>query len=289
MAEIQRSDYVVDSIRCVVRASGPQTEREAVVFVHGNPGSSEDWLDLLAHAGDVGRAIAVDMPAFGKAERPRQFEYTVRGYARFLDGVLRTLGIERVHFVLHDFGGAWGAQWAVDHPSRVASFVFFNIGVLPGYDWHRVAKLWRTPLVGEMMQAFSTRAGFKAVVNLGNPKPFPDAFLDRMYDDLDPVLKRAQLALYRATPSFDPLCEAIATKLAPLDLPALVIWGEDDSYVPKKYAPLQAQYFRAEIHTLPNAGHWPMVDEPERVREWVIPFLQKQLGRAARHRASSAS
>jgi pimeloyl-ACP methyl ester carboxylesterase len=273
MAEIQRSEYVVDGVRCVVRASGPQTEREAVVFVHGNPGSGEDWSDLLARAGDVGRAIAPDMPAFGQAERPRRFEYTIEGYARYLDGILHTLGIERAHLVLHDFGGAWGLQWAADQPARVASVTLFNVGVMPEYRWHRVARIWRTPILGELFQSLSNRA----------------AFIDRMYDDTDAGLKRAQLALYRATPSFKTLSDAVAAKLGPLGLPALVVWGEADSYVPVEFAKQQSQYFRADIHTLPNAGHWPMVDEPERVRELVIPFLQRHLGRAPTQTASASS
>jgi pimeloyl-ACP methyl ester carboxylesterase len=289
MAEIQRSEYVVDGVRCVVRASGPQTEREAVVFVHGNPGSGEDWSDLLARAGDVGRAIAPDMPAFGQAERPRRFEYTIEGYARYLDGILHTLGIERAHLVLHDFGGAWGLQWAADQPARVASVTLFNVGVMPEYRWHRVARIWRTPILGELFQSLSNRAAFKAVLNSANPKPLPDAFIDRMYDDTDAGLKRAQLALYRATPSFKTLSDAVAAKLGPLGLPALVVWGEADSYVPVEFAKQQSQYFRADIHTLPNAGHWPMVDEPERVRELVIPFLQRHLGRAPTQTASASS
>jgi pimeloyl-ACP methyl ester carboxylesterase len=289
MAEIQKTEHVIDGVRCVVRASGPQSEREAVVFVHGNPGSSEDWLDLLARAGDFGRAIAPDMPAFGQAERPRRFEYTVEGYARYLDGILRTLGIERAHLVLHDFGGAWGLQWAADQPARVASLTLFNVGVMSDYRWHIVARIWRTPILGELFQSLANRAGFKTVMNAGNPKPLPEAFLDRMYDDTDAGLKRAQLALYRATSSFKALSEAVAAKLGPLGLPALVVWGEADKYVPVEFAQQQSQYFRADIHTLPNAGHWPMVDEPERVRELVIPFLQKQLGRAQTQTASAAS
>lgn len=282
MADIKRTDYVVDDIRCVVRASGPQAEREAVVFVHGNPGSSEDWLDLLAHTGDFGRTIAIDMPGFGKAERPRHFDYTVRGYARYLDAVLRTLDVERVHLVLHDFGGPWGVQWALDHPQQVASFTFFNMGVMPGYTWHTVAKLWRTPVVGELLQAVSNRAAFKAVVNAGNPKPFPEPFLDRMYDDTDAGLKHAQLALYRATPSFEELSAAAEATFKPLGLPVLVIWGEGDPYIPAKFAELQRERLNAELHVLPNAGHWAMIDEPEQVRAWVIPFLQKHLGRGQR-------
>lgn len=281
MVHVQRNDYLVDGLRCVIRSSGPQSDREAVVFVHGNPGSSEDWLDLLARVGDLGRAVAPDMPGFGKSERPRRFDYTVDGYARYLESVLRTLGIERVHLVLHDFGGAWGLRWATEHPSRVASLTLFNIGVLPNYRWHIIARLWRTPIVGELLQAATSRASFKRVLNATNPKRFPEAFLDRMYDDTDAGLKRAQLALYRATSDFNELSALAAARLRPLGLPALVIWGEGDPYIEPKFAAEQPQYFRAEVHTVPSAGHWAMVDEPERVAQWVIPFLQKQLGKAS--------
>ena len=37
------------------------------MFVHGNPGSSRDWTALVAAAGELGRAVAIDMPGFGKA------------------------------------------------------------------------------------------------------------------------------------------------------------------------------------------------------------------------------
>jgi pimeloyl-ACP methyl ester carboxylesterase len=289
MAEIQRSDYVIEDVRCVVRASGPQHEREAVVFLHGNPGSSEDWHDLLQHVGDFARALAPDMPAFGQAERPREFDYTIDGYAHYLEELLRTLNIDHVHLVLHDFGGPWGLRWAADHPTRVASLTLFNIGIVPDYKWHLAARIWKTPILGEILQALTNRARFKRVLNASNPKPLPEAFLDRMYDETDVGLKRAQLALYRATSDFKALSDAAAARLVPLGLPALVIWGEGDKYISSRFAALQSQYFRAEIHTLPNAGHWPMVDEPDQVRAWVIPFLQKQLGRETRHSANAPS
>jgi pimeloyl-ACP methyl ester carboxylesterase len=289
MSEIHRTDCIVDGIRCVVRSSGPQHDREAIVFVHGNPGSSEDWSELLARAGDFGRAIAPDMPAFGKAERPRHFDYTIEGYANYLEGIFRTLGIERVHLVLDDFGGPWGLFWAAEHPTRVASLTFFNVGVMPEFRWHFVARIWRTPILGEVFQAISSRVAFKRVLNSTNPKPFPEAFLDRMYDDTDAGLKRAQLALYRATNDFKALSAVAAERLAPLGLPALVIWGEGDPYVASTFAAEQSKYFRAEIHTLPNAGHWPMVDEPEQIEQWVVPFLQKQLGRESKQTVSASS
>ena len=70
------------------------------------------------------------MPGFGRADKPRDFPYSVAGYAEFLDGVLEELGIDRVHLVVHDFGGPWGMEWAARNPSRVASAVLINTGVL---------------------------------------------------------------------------------------------------------------------------------------------------------------
>ena len=83
------------------------------------------------------------MPGFGRADKPRDFPYTVPGYADFLDDALAELGIDRVHLVLHDFGGPWGMEWAARNPARVASVVLINTGVLVGYRWHILARIWQ--------------------------------------------------------------------------------------------------------------------------------------------------
>ncbi len=277
MALVTTRDVRVSGVRSPVRESGPRDATEAVVFVHGNPGSGEDFADLLPPAGDLGRTIAPDMPGYGKADRPRDFDYTVEGYARHLDGLLSETGITRAHLVLHDFGGAWGLAWAAAHPDRVASLTLLNVGVMPGYKWHKFARIWRTPILGELFQLTATRGAFKALVNADNPKPFPDAFLDRMYDDSDWPMKRAVLALYRATDDIGALTERYGNALKPLSLPALVIWGDGDKFLPLRYAEIQKSYFDAEVHLVPGAGHWPMIDEPARVRELTLPFLKKQL------------
>ena len=58
------------------------------MFIHGNLGSSEDWRDLIAQVGVCGRTLAPDMPGYGKADKPKDFDYTVTGYARYLEGIL---------------------------------------------------------------------------------------------------------------------------------------------------------------------------------------------------------
>src|SRR5262249_3345696 len=127
MAAVTIREVRVFGVRSLVRETGPRDATEAVVFVHGNPGSSEDFAGLLPLVGDFARAVAPDMPGYGKADRPADFDYTVEGYARHLDGLLGELGVQRAHLALHDFGGPWGLAWAAAHADRVASFTLFNV------------------------------------------------------------------------------------------------------------------------------------------------------------------
>ncbi len=280
MDSITKRDVVVAGARSLVREVGPAGAREAALFLHGNPGSSEDWLDLLPRVGAFARAVAPDMPGFGKADRPPTFDYTVAGYARHLAGLVEQLGIDRVHLVLHDFGGPWGLAWATEHPKSVASITLFNVGVLTGYTWHKYARIWRTPIVGELFQLVATHSGFRMMLNGDNPKPFPPAFVDRMFDDMDWGMKRAVLKLYRATS--DPggeMSRVLGKRLAPLKLPALVVWGAGDVFLPVRFAEEQRKYFGdTEVHVLEGCGHWPFIDEPVRCADVVVPFLRKQMG-----------
>jgi pimeloyl-ACP methyl ester carboxylesterase len=114
----------IGEVRSPVLEGGPDTANgEVVDFVHGNPGSSRDWEDLLAKTSSLARVVALDMPGFGRADKPKGFDYTIGGYARHLGDALKGLGVRRAHLVLHDFGGPWGLAWAAINPHDFASVV----------------------------------------------------------------------------------------------------------------------------------------------------------------------
>ncbi|WP_407521044.1 alpha/beta fold hydrolase [Methylobacterium oryzisoli] len=265
----------VAGLRTVLRRSGPARDEAAFVFVHGNPGSSEDWTALLGAVGRVGRAVAFDMPGFGRSDKPDDFPYTVEGYARHLAGLLDHLGIARAHLVLHDFGGPWGLAWAAAHPERWASAILINTGVLTGYRWHYMARIWRTPLLGELFMATTTRAGFRLLLKHGNKRGLPGAFVERMFDEFDRDTRRAVLRLYRAT---DPAAGAgpLAAGLRTHPRPVRVIWGARDPYLPLRFAHQQREVFSgADIHVLDKSGHFPFADDPDRVEALVMEFAAR--------------
>ncbi len=272
------SDVFVDGVHSSVLTGGPSTQDETVVFVHGNPGSGEDWRALMAEVSTFARCLAPDMPGYGAADKPGTFDYTTEGYARHLGGLLDELAVRHAHLVLTDLGGPWGLAWAAAHRGALASLSLINIGALPGYRWHRFARLYRVPLVGELAMATITPAGLAFLLRRGNPRGLPGTFIDAaVRQSRDPGTRRAVLRFYRATPDLGAVTAQAAASLRDGDLPTLVIWGAADPFVPVRYAETQRKYFpRAEIVVLPTSGHWPFVDDPTGVARVLVPFLRAQ-------------
>ena len=275
---MSESLVIIDGVRSPLLEFGSPGLDEAVVFVHGIPGSSLDWERLARGVGEFGRAVAMDMPGFGAADKPANFDYSVPGYARFLGRLLAERRVQRAHLVMHNFGGPWGLAWAAANPEAVASVTCINTGVLSGYRWHYLARIWQTPLLGELFMASTTKAGMRLLLRHGNPRGLPAEYFDHVYKTFDRGTRRAVLRLYRNTLNTEEEARQLTEALRPLDLPALVVWGAQDPYIPVEFAERQRQVFpRAEIKILPDSGHWPFADDPGGVAQAVLPFVRRQL------------
>ncbi|BBX85553.1 alpha/beta fold hydrolase [Mycolicibacterium aubagnense] len=143
-----------------VWTAGAQASDTAVVFLHGVPGPGSEWKPLLSEVGSFARAIAPDLPGFGNTTVPEGFTYTSDEYATFIANILDDLGIATAHLVLHDFGGPWGLTWAANHPERFASATLINTGAWIDYRWHFAARMYRTPILGELSMATATYRSF---------------------------------------------------------------------------------------------------------------------------------
>ena len=238
------------------------------LYVHGVPTSSSDFVPFLAAAG----GIAVDLPGFGRSAKPAGRAYVIAEYDLFLERFLDALALERVNLVVHDWGAA-ALAFAQRRPERIGRLVVINaVPLLPRYSWHPIAKLWRTPLVGEAMMALTTRSTARLLTRPANVTagPLPDAWIDETLATLDEGTKRAILRLYRSSPA--DVLTAAGRRLATIDAPALVAWGARDPFIGLEFAYAYANALHAELEILPDAGHWPWLDDPELV-ERITGFL----------------
>lgn len=255
--------------------AGPRQASEATVFIHGNPGSAGDWIGPVGEVGRIGRAVAFDLPDFGQSGAPAGFGNTIGEYAAFVGEALDALGVARANLVLHDFGGPIGLLWAAANLDRVNSVTLFNTGVLIGYRPHTMARVWQTPVLGEVSQMLVARQIFRRRVSAAEPRGLPRPFLDEMYDNYDRRTRSAVLRLYRSAKDMGDRAAELADVAAAADIPALVVWGEGDSYIPSSFAAEQKRAFpSAEIHYLPDSGHWPFVDDPDASTALLVAFLK---------------
>lgn len=239
------------------------------LYLHGVPTSSDDWVGFLERTG----GLAPDLPGFGRSGKPGYLKYTIDEYAVFIERFLDHLEVERVRMVVHDWG-AVGLAFAQRHPERVERLVITNaVPFLEGYRWHRTARIWRTPLLGELAMGATTRRVLKLLTRESNatPGPLPGAWIDSVLAHFDQGTQRAILRLYRSSPP--DVLAAAGRDLSRLAMPALVLWGLQDPYIPKRFA---TEYARAlpnsELVELPDAGHWWWLDRPDAI-ERVAEFL----------------
>jgi pimeloyl-ACP methyl ester carboxylesterase len=239
------------------------------VYLHGVPENSDTWVGFLARTG----GIAPDLPGFGRSGKPGSLNYTIAEYTDFLERFLKDREIDRMSLVMHDWG-AVGLAFAQRHPELIERLVILNaVPFLPGYRWHRIARVWRTPGLGELAMGISNRRTLRFLSKETNatPGPMPQQWLQSVLDHFDQGTQRAILRLYRSSPP-DVLAGAGA-QLGLLDMPALVVWGARDPYIPASFAAAYAAALGdAELLEVPDAGHVPWLDRPE-VIERVVSFL----------------
>jgi pimeloyl-ACP methyl ester carboxylesterase len=280
MTRFRTQQVVVDGVRSPVLIGGTGRTGEAVVFVHGNPDAGGDWEPLMNRVAEFATVVAPDMPGFGGADKRADQDYTLAAYGAHLGGVIDQLGIGRVHLVAHDFGGPFALTWAAANPGRVASVTLINTGVLLDYKWHRLARVWRAPVAGELFMRATTRRLGRFVIGHDNPG-LPKEWANRIAEHLLPAgTKRAVLRLYRSTRQED--MDALVGPLRDRDPDTLVVFGAADVYIPVEQAERQRRVFlRARIEILPGVGHWAWLEQPDRVAGLVVPFLRERVGMTA--------
>jgi pimeloyl-ACP methyl ester carboxylesterase len=240
----------------------PGSTQTPVLYLHGVPTASWDW---EAHLQRIG-GVAPDLPGFGRSAKPDSFDYSIDGYAEWLEAFVDTLGMERFALVVHDWGGGLGLGFAQRVPQRVARLVVHTcVPILPGYRWHWIARIWRRRLIGELFMSLSTKSGFRLMSRQSNvtPGPLPGWFIDRFWADFDSDTRRAILRLYRSAPEAR-LAEAGAT-LGDVRCPALILWPTDDPYVPVEFGERYAAALGGptELEIVEGAGHWMWLDRPD--------------------------
>ena len=260
------------------REAGERTA-PAVLLVHGYPESSYMWHRALPALADAGwRALAPDLPGYGDSEPgPGPQSGSWEAHVRALERFVEALQPGPVALVTHDWGVMIGLRWACDHPGAANALVISDGGFFSDRRWHDLANAMRTPGEGERLIAGYTREGFAAALRAASSGMDEEAVEQYWKGFADETRRRGHLELYRSG-DFDKLVP-YEGRLAALDVPALILWGERDRFSGVEMARrFHGELAGSELEIIEDAGHFVWDDEPGRTTAALVDFLRRRVG-----------
>ena len=224
-----------------------------LVFIHGAGATHKVWrYQTLAFP----NSVALDLPG-----HPRGVGYsTISEYVQFVTKTIETRGLASVVLVGHSMGGAITIQIALSHPRFLAGIVLVGSG----------ARLRVTPMIlGEVTRDYTHAA--EVIAHLAY-SPRSDAKLRKAsVQELLEVPAEVTYGDFQACDHFDEMNE-----ISRIDLPTLLVCGEDDALTPLKYSQYMKERIRnARIIIIPDAGHSVMLEKPDELNNALRPFLDE--------------
>jgi proline iminopeptidase len=273
----------VDGARLALRSTGP-AHAPAVVLAHGGPGLCDNLASVATMIDDAARVHRYDQRGCGRSSGgPQQ---SVAGAVADLDAVRDALGADRWVVGGHSWGAELAVAYALEHPDRVRALLLVAPGGLdptvPART--RAARLARLGPVGRArVEQMEDRAAG------GDPEAA--AALARLWWRADLVDPWGPGVDFEAAPLYScpqrPLVAealhrsrirwladpALASRLAGLVAPALLVRGACDPVPDDAVRDLAAALPAATLVRIPDAGHSPWLEQPAALRTALRDFL----------------
>ena len=264
--------------RAFVKAgSGP-----ALLLLHGLGCDHTTWDPVISTLARRYTVIAPDLLGHGLSAKPRA-DYSVGGYANGMRDLLTMLGIDSATVVGHSFGGGVAMQFAYQYPERTERLVLVGSGGLgpevtpairaittPGF--HQVMAVLAAPGLRHLTTTalrMLARTRVSPLRDLGEVADIYDSFKD-------PHTRAAIRHVVRAVVDWKGQIVTMSDRAYLTEaMPMCVVWGADDVVIPVAHASnASALAPTARIEIIPNAGHFPHKDHPERFVKIVRDFMR---------------
>lgn len=261
---LEAGNNVLDNAR-----SNNTTEVQNVLFIHGLGSSADRWLDIPDALSLSGlHTVAPDLPGFGLSDKPSEFDYTIKEFAKFIAGFMRKAGITRASIVGHSLGGYIAAQLTTDYHDLVNKLVLIDSsGMLDG----------PTPLLRQYLQAAmnptkqAVRIVFEQMV--ADPIRIADVLVDGfIYRINQPGAKHAFKSAFENS-VYTQIGTDKLKQIGESKIPTMIIWGMKDNLIPIKYFKIFEAISGSQTFLVEDAGHAPFAEKPAIISEILRQFL----------------
>lgn len=247
--------------------------RSTVLVLHGFADAKEQWADFANELTKSGfRVVVPDLPGFGGSFGDVKFEATTLASA--VRSFVQAAEVDVFHLVGHSTGALVAAAYAYGYPVEVSSLTLiepFGIRVPYESELDKALSGGRNPLV------LSAPSAYDSLLRFVTARP-PEMRRSEKEDRARAMVENR--AAYQE--AWQEMREGKRVHLLDLLLPeiqvrTMAVFGAKSRVVHPKTAEAVTNLDEdIETEVLPGVGHWPMVEQPERLAASLVPFFRKR-------------
>ena len=248
---------------------------EPLILLHGFGANKDNWSRISKLLTPHYRVIAPDLPGFGESSKPADQKYRYTDQIPRIHAFAQALRLKQFHIGDNSMGGYFSAGVAAEYPEAVLSTWLLAPGGVhaaqPSEMARKIAAGEEVPLLAETPKDFDKIFGFV----MTNPPWIPGfykAVLAERAVAAYPLNKQIFEQIRNQSPALEDQVDGLAT-------PTLIHWGDQDRVLHVSGAQVLAQVMpKAQVITLPQIGHMPMLEAPEQVAQDYIKFRRGLAG-----------
>jgi pimeloyl-ACP methyl ester carboxylesterase len=255
-----------------------------IILLHGFGASTFSWREVFQPLSQYGTVVAFDRPAFGLTQRPMPGEwqgespYGTHEQAALLVGLMDALNIPKAILVGNSAGGTVATLTALEYPARVQALVEVDAAIYEGSpDSPMLTWLFNTPQMNHLGPLVSrSLAGERGTAFIQTAWHDPSKITPAILEGYRTPLQTPNwdIALWELTKASRP--NNIMEQLGQIQVPTLVISGDDDRIVPTEQSlRLAKDIHGAELVVFNACGHLPQEECPQSFLQAVTPFIMK--------------
>jgi cis-3-alkyl-4-acyloxetan-2-one decarboxylase len=261
---------------------GPRGD-EAVLMLHGNPTWSFYYRRLVSALSATMRCIAPDHIGMGLSEKPQDYPYTLATRIADLEALVASLGLKRVHLVVHDWGGAIGFGFAARHPAMIGRLVILNTAAFASPRLPARIAVCKLPLIGPVivrgLNGFAgpaaTMAMHRRSLSAGEERGYLCPY-DSWANRVAVSAFVQDIPMNARHPSWATLMAVELGLVQFRDRPALIVWGGCDFCFNDAFlARWREIYPQATVRRIADAGHYVLEDAAEEAVPAIAEFLRR--------------
>ncbi|GAA1251745.1 alpha/beta fold hydrolase [Streptomyces aureus] len=258
-------------------ALGP-ADAPPVVLVHGTPFSSYVWRGPARALAARYRVYVWDLPGYGASAKYDGQDVSLAAHARVLTELLGHWGLDRPGaepaVVAHDFGGCVSLRARLLHGARYERLALVDPVALAPWGSPTYRHLGAHAEVFAQLPSALHEALVREYIRSASHRGLHPETLDRLVAPW--CTPEGQPAFYRQIEQNDQrFTDEIQERYGELDLPVLICWGTDDTWIPVARGHELAKLIPgAELRLIEGAGHLVQEDAPAELTDAVTEFLR---------------